>query len=233
MRYSLYIGNKNYSSWSMRPWVLMKQVGIEFTEVKLRMDYRNPDSAFKRSMHAVSPTGKVPLLIDHEQGDLAIWDSLAICEYLAEQYPEKQLWPTDSVLRAKARSACAEMHSGFMALRSALTFNIEASLPEKGKLILRDQPNVVSDIERVFNLWSMLLNQSKGPFLCGQFSIVDAFYAPICTRFRTYQIALPEIIEQYVSYLEALPSVVVWQNDAKNEHDFLAVLEPYRLQVDN
>lgn len=120
---------------------------------------------------------------DHEQGDLAIWDSLAICEYLAEQYPEKQLWPTDSVWRTKARSACAEMHSGFMALRSALTFNIEACLPEKGKLILRDQPNVVSDIERVFNLWSMLLNQSKGPFLCGQFSIVDAFYAPICTLF--------------------------------------------------
>ncbi|UYZ83977.1 glutathione S-transferase family protein [Entomomonas sp. E2T0] len=233
MRYSLYIGNKNYSSWSMRPWILMKQAGIEFTEVKLRMDYRNPDSAFKRSMSAVSPTGKVPLLIDHEQGDLAVWDSLAICEYLAEQHPDKQLWPSDLVLRAKARSACAEMHSGFMALRSALTFNIEASLAKQGKLILRDQSNVVTDIERIFCLWSGLLSQSNGPLLCGEFSIIDAFYAPICARFRTYQIALPELVEQYVSRIEALPSVMAWQNDAKNEHDFLAVLEPYRLQADN
>jgi len=112
----LYIGNKNYSSWSMRPWVLMTQAGIPFEEVKLRFDSFAPDSQFKRQIGAVNPAGKVPLLLD---GTLAVWDSLAIAEYLAEQFPEKQLWPADPRARARARSICAEMHSGFGALRSA------------------------------------------------------------------------------------------------------------------
>lgn len=229
MRYSLYIGNKNYSSWSMRPWVLMKQMEIEFTEVKIRMDYGAADSAFKRSMSVVSPTGKVPLLVDHQQGDLAVWDSLAIVEYLAEQHPDKQLWPVDLELRAKARSACAEVHSGFMALRKALTFNVEASLGDMGKLLLRNQPAVSQDIERIFNLWAELLGQSNGPFLCGDFSIVDAFYAPVVMRFRTYQIDLPTAIEQYVVQVETLPSVKEWCGSACDEQDFIEALEPYRL----
>lgn len=229
MRYSLYIGNKNYSSWSMRPWVLMKQLGIEFTEVKIRMDYGVADSAFKRSMSAVSPTGKVPLLVDHQQGDLAVWDSLAICEYLAEQHPEKQLWPVDLGLRAKARSACAEMHSGFMALRKALSFNVEASLGDMGKLLLRNQPAVNRDIQRIVNLWAELLGQADGPFLCGNFSIIDAFYAPVGVRFSTYQIDLPTPIEQYMAQVAELASVKEWCSAAVTECDFIEALEPYRL----
>lgn len=131
----------------MRPWVAMKQVGIDFTEVKLRFDSFAEDSKFKRSINAVSPTGKVPLLIDHDQADLVVWDSLAICEYLAEQHPEKNLWPTDLAARSNARSICAQMHSGFTALRSFLMMNVEARLPEVGQLVLRDQPAVVQELE--------------------------------------------------------------------------------------
>ena len=122
----LYIGNKNYSSWSMRPWVLLKQAGIPFEEVKVRFDSFDDNSQFKKTMTAINPIGKVPVLVD---GDLAIWDTLAIAEYLAEQFPEKNLWPTDKVARARARTVCAEMHSGFNALRSNFPMNIEASLP--------------------------------------------------------------------------------------------------------
>ena len=120
----LYIGNKNYSSWSMRPWVLLTQAGIPFEEVMARFDSFAPDSGFKKVIDPVSPVGKVPALVD---GDLAVWDTLAIAEYLAEKFPDKQLWPADVKARARARSICAEMHSGFAALRSACPMNIEAS----------------------------------------------------------------------------------------------------------
>ena len=125
----LYIGNKNYSSWSMRPWVLLRQAGIAFEEVSVRFDSFDAGSQFKRQLQAVSPAGKVPVLVD---GDTAIWDSLAIAEYLAETYPDKQLWPQDKAARARARSVTAEMHSGFAALRSHCGMNIEARLPEVG-----------------------------------------------------------------------------------------------------
>jgi glutathione S-transferase len=136
---TLVIGNKNYSSWSMRPWVLMKQAGIEFDEVKLRFDSFETDSSFKREVLRVNPSGRVPVLID---GDLAVWDTLAIAEYLAETYPEKSLWPADRAARARARSVVAEMHSGFGALRSHFGMNIEASLPEVGERVLREYPEV-------------------------------------------------------------------------------------------
>jgi glutathione S-transferase len=125
----LYIGNKNYSSWSMRPWVLMRQAGIPFEEVLVRFDSFDAGSQFKQTLVGLTPTGKVPLLVD---GDLTIWDSLAIAEYLAEQFPDQQLWPQASAERARARSICAEMHAGFTALRSHCPQNIEASLPEVG-----------------------------------------------------------------------------------------------------
>ena len=125
----LYIGNKNYSSWSMRPWVLLKQAGIVFEEVRVRFDSFDAQSEFKRTIGAVSPTAKVPVLVD---GDLVVWDTLAIAEYVAETYPDKKLWPTDAKARARARSVCAEMHSGFTALRSHCPMNIEAHLPDTG-----------------------------------------------------------------------------------------------------
>ena len=133
----LYIGNKNYSSWSMRPWVLLKQAGIPFEEVMVRFDSFDTGSTFKNTLKDQTPTGKVPVLVE---GDLAVWDTLAIAEYVAEQYPDKQLWPRDKAARARARSVCAEMHAGFTALRGACPMNIEASLQDIGALAWRDKP---------------------------------------------------------------------------------------------
>src|SRR6218665_3184637 len=121
----LHIGSKNYSSWSMRPWVLLRRAGIAFDEVRVRFDSFEADSEFKRAIGAVNPTGKVPVLVD---GDLVVWDTLAIAEYVAETHPDKQLWPADAKARARARSICAEMHSGFTALRSHCPMNVEAQL---------------------------------------------------------------------------------------------------------
>ena len=131
----LYVGNKNYSSWSMRPWVAMKQADIAFEEVYVRFDSFSADSQFKQRMTGINPAGKVPVLQD---GELSIWDTLAIGEYLAESFPEKHLWPADKAARARARSICAEMHSSFSALRSHCPMNIEALLPNRGALIWRD-----------------------------------------------------------------------------------------------
>jgi glutathione S-transferase len=146
----LYIGNKNYSSWSMRPWVLLTQAGIAFDEVMVRFDAFTPDSQFKAALRPLSPTGKVPLLVD---GDLVVWDTLAISEYVAEQFSELHLWPQDKAARARARSLCAEMHSGFGALRSACPMNIEASLPNIGALIWRDNAGVPADQWRPVAVW--------------------------------------------------------------------------------
>ena len=142
---TLYIGNKNYSSWSMRPWVLLKQAGIPFEEVKIRFDsFNDKDSEFKTRVLKLNPAGRVPCLVDD---GFAVWDSLAIAEYVAEKFPEHQLWPRDAKARARARSVCAEMHSGFAALRGACPMNIEASLPQVGALGWRDKPAVRSDVQ--------------------------------------------------------------------------------------
>lgn len=223
----LYIGNKNYSSWSMRPWVLLKQAGIAFEEVMVRFDAFDAASTFKRTVHEVTPTGKVPVLLD---GSLVIWDTLAIAEYLAEQYPAKQLWPADRASRARARSVCAEMHAGFQALRSHCPMNIEASLPEAGALIWRDQAAVRQDIERLSEMWTGLLNEHGGPLLFGEFSIADAYFAPLCTRLKTYALPLPAALTAYVERVLALPGVQAWLEAARAEHDFLPFEEPYRLQ---
>jgi glutathione S-transferase len=221
----LYIGNKNYSSWSMRPWVLMTQAGIPFEEVLLRFDSFQPGSSFKTAIAKLNPAGKVPVLVD--QG-LAIWDTLAIAEYLAETFPAKQLWPADKAARARARSVCAEMHSGFSALRSHWGMNIEASLPEVGGRILREQPAVRSDLDRIISMWTGLLADSGGPMLFGAFTIADAFYAPVVTRLRTYGAPVPPVIADYMARVLALPGVAAWCQGALAERDFRHFEEPYR-----
>lgn len=223
----LYIGNKNYSSWSMRPWVLLRQAGIDFQEVKLRFDSFDANSEFKRSVMAVSPTGKVPVLV-HD--GLAIWDTLAIAEYVAEQFPQHALWPADRAARAMARSICAEMHAGFGALRSACPMNIEAHLPEVGALIWRDRPAVRADVARLVAMWTALLQSHGGPLLFGPFSVADAFYAPVCMRLRTYALPVPDVVAAYIERVCALSGVAQWISEAKAEADFLDFEEPYRLK---
>jgi glutathione S-transferase len=222
----LYIGNKNYSSWSMRPWVLLKQAGIAFEEVKVRFDSFEPQSTFKQNLRSVTPAGKVPVLVDD---GLVVWDTLAIAEYLAEKFPDRTLWPRDTKARARARSVCAEMHSGFGALRGHCPMNIEASLPQVGPLAMRDQPAVRGDVERIVAMWTELLDQYKGPMLFGDFSIADAFFAPVCMRFRTYGFPLPARIADYIQRVSALPGVKAWIDDALAEHDFREFEEKYRL----
>jgi len=223
----LYIGNKNYSSWSMRPWVLLTQAGIEFEEVMARFDSFAPDSHFKKVIGPVSPVGKVPALVD---GDLAVWDTLAIAEYLAEKFPDKQLWPADVKARARARSICAEMHSGFAALRSACPMNIEASLPEIGQLAWRDKPAVRTDVARLVAMWSELLAQHGGPMLFGTFSVADAYFAPVVMRLKTYALPVPADIAAYMQRVCALLGVQAWVQGALAEHDFRDFEEPFRLQ---
>jgi len=222
----LYIGNKNYSSWSMRPWVLLKQAGIPFEEIMIRFDAFTPDSQFKASIKPISPTGKVPALVD---GDLVVWDTLAISEYVAEQFPDSHLWPKNKAARARGRSICAEMHSGFTGLRSHCPMNIEARLPEVGALIWRDQPAVRADVARLVAMWQSLLRQYDGPMLLGEFSVADAYFAPICTRLLTYALPVPVEVTAYVQRVCALPGVKAWIDGACAEQDFLDFEEPYRL----
>jgi len=226
--FKLLIGNKNYSSWSMRPWVLLTQAGIAFEEVMVRFDSFDADSTFKKTLQDATPTGKVPLLVD---GDLSVWDTLAIAEYVAEQFPERQLWPADKAARARARSICAEMHSGFTALRGNCPMNIEADLADAGALIWRDKPGVRADVQRLVEMWSVLLQQHGGPLLFGSFTVADAYFAPICTRIKTYALPVPPAIEAYVERVCALPGVQAWISQALAENDFLDFEEPYRLKA--
>ncbi|QNK71318.1 glutathione S-transferase family protein [Variovorax sp. PAMC26660] len=221
----LYIGNKNYSSWSMRPWVLMKQAGIVFEEVMVRFDSFEAASKFKSTIGPINPVAKVPVLVD---GDLVVWDTLAIAEYLAETFPDKQLWPTKAADRARARSVCAEMHSGFGGLRGNCGMNIEASLPEVGAKLLREQPEVGRDLERIVQMWSGLLDAHGGPMLFGEFGIADAYFAPIGTRIKTYGLPVPAAIMAYIERVQALPGVKAWIDEALAEKDFLQFEEPYR-----
>ena len=226
MALQLYIGNKNYSSWSMRPWVLLTGAGIPFEEKMVRFDSFDAQSAFKSVVAAINPVGKVPVLVDD---GFAVWDTLAIAEYLAERFPDKQLWPADARARARARSVCAEMHSGFTALRSHCGMNIEARLPEVGAILWRDQAGVRADVQRLVQMWSELLEQHGGPMLFGAFTIADAFYAPVCMRLATYALPLPEPIAAYLQRVQALPGVKAWIDGALAEADFREFEEPYRL----
>jgi glutathione S-transferase len=226
----LYIGNKNYSSWSMRPWVLMRQFNIPFDEVMVRFDDNfEADSAFKRRVAEVAPTGRVPVLVDD---GFAVWDTLAIAEYLAERFPQHALWPRDARQRARARSVCAEMHSGFSALRSHCPQNLEASLPEAGARVLAEQPAVRSDLARVQALWSDALQASGGPFLFGAFGIADAYFAPVAGRIRTYGLPVSDVARAYIDRVFDSAGVATWVHDALAERDFLQFEEPYRTARD-
>ena len=225
---TLYIGNKNYSSWSMRPWVLMRQLGIVFEEVKLRFDGFGPQAEFKQRTHELSPLGRVPILVDDE---LTVWDSLAICEYLAEKYPEKHLWPQQAVQRARARSLCAELHCGFVTLRSLCPMNIEAQLPEVGAQLWAEHAELRADLQRLESLWVPVLAQSRGPMLYDKFGIVDAYLAPLCMRLASYSLPVSPELDAYVRRIRTLPSVQEWMQGALAEHDFLQDMEPYRKAV--
>jgi glutathione S-transferase len=226
----LYIGNKNYSSWSMRPWVLMRQAGIDFEEAMVPFDSFDATSRFKRTMAGITPAGRVPVLVDDD--GFAIWDTLAIAETLAERFPAKRLWPVDARARARARSLSAEMHAGFAALRSACTMNVEASLVRVGQRILMEQPDVRAELDRIVAMWTEALSDSGGPLLFGHFTIADAFFAPVVMRIRTYGLPVPPPVERYVQAVTALPGVAQWIEEALEEKTFIAFEEPYRTSRD-
>lgn len=214
----LVIGNKNYSSWSMRPWVLARQAAIAFDEVQLKFE---SESTRVIGVEPYSPTRKVPvLLVDGEP----VWDSLAICETLAELYPDKQLWPAAPDARRVARSICAEMHSGMQGLRSAMPMNIRASYPGKGRNAKSEK-----DIERVIAIWSSCRGRfgGGGEFLFGRFGVADAFYAPVATRFRTYAVSLPPPAQAYADAVLGAAAVREWMEAGRRETEFVAADEPY------
>lgn len=218
----LVIGNKKYSSWSLRPWLLLREAGIPFEEIPVRLSTPEFDAEIRKH----SPAGKVPVLID---GDVHVWDSLAISEYVAERFPGKQLWPADTAARAHARSICAEMHSGFPHVRSQLPMNCTAVLPGMGW-----NTSVQRDVDRIAAIWSDLRARhgGKGPFLFGTFTVADAFYAPVVSRFATYGIHLPDDAKAYADFILSLPSMQAWVAAAREERDFLLADEPYRTTPD-
>ncbi len=226
MSLQLVIGNKNYSSWSMRPWVLMRELGLPFVEKALRFDF-NPGSAYRREVAMLSPSGLVPVLLD---GELAVYDSLAIAEYLHESFTAAGVWPADTAVRARARSLAAEMHSGFGALRNHCPMNIEAALPEVGARVWAEQAGVRADVARIEAAWQQALQASGGPFLFGAFGAADAMFAPVCMRFITYGLPLADAAADYVRRVAASAGVRAWIDGALAEADFLDFEEPYRTQ---
>jgi glutathione S-transferase len=204
-RYRLVIGNKNYSSWSLRPWLAMRQAGIAFEEIRIPL--YGPDS--KQRLAEFSPSARVPALIHDE---LKIWDSLAICEYLAERHAG--MWPADSAARGVARAVSAEMHSGFVSLRQNMGMNIRKNYAGKGV-----GPGVLGDIQRILELWVDCRSRfgAGGVFLFGTFSIADAMYAPVTMRFRTYGVAIPANLTPYYEAILALPAMREWMAASEAE----------------
>lgn len=211
----LVIGNKAYSSWSLRPWVFLRHHGIPFEEVRVALyagDYKSQITAY-------SPAGKVPVLVDD---GLTVWDSLAILEYLSEKFPQTNGWPKEAAARARARSACAEMHSGFGNLRQHLTMNARKVFP------WRDWPQeVLADIARIEALWSDCRSQygSGGPFLFGAFSVADAMYAPVVWRLHGYSVPVNAVTRTYLDTMLALPAMRDWQAGALAEAEVLPQFE--------
>lgn len=206
----LVIGTKRWSTWSLRPWLALKRTGADFTETVINL--RQDDGRTEAAILPHSPSGLVPALKD---GELTIWDSLAICEYLAEKFPEANLWPRDRELRALARAAASEMHSGFQSLRGECPMALELE-PKATSLSEATQKNV----RRIVTLWSELLARSGGPFLAGEWSIADAFYTPVATRFRTYGVHLSDYGDDgtcgaYAARLLATPEFREWEAAAK------------------
>lgn len=204
---TLVIGNRNLSSWSLRPWLLLRQFGIEFDQIMLPLD--TPE--FHERIARYSPTGRVPVL--HVDGEM-VWDSLAICEVVNERWLAGAAWPSDPRVRALARSAACEMHSGFAALRSQLPMNCT-----RQPMAPHWDENADSDIRRVLALWASLRSQStgSGPFLCGDFGIVDAMFAPVCFRFRGYGVTVDDVAREYMDTMLSLPAMHEWQAAAEAE----------------
>jgi glutathione S-transferase len=213
---TLVIGNKNYSSWSLRPWLAMKMAGLAFDEIRVPLYAEGSKQRILRH----SPSGKVPCLIDRARNDLAVWDSLAICEYVNEQYAQGALWPVDAVSRARARAACAEMHSGFAPLRQHLSMDIRSDLSVAGAE-RQKIAEVAADIARIRAIWQQALDDSGGPFLFGSFSIADAFYAPVVTRFATYGVSLSPELARYAKSVVELAPMQAWIADARAETEVL------------
>lgn len=205
MDFTLVIGSKHVSSWSLRPWLVMKHFQITFREHLIPLD--RPDTTETIQRH--SPSGRVPLLTD---GDLKIWDSLAICEYLAERFPEKAMWPKDRGVRAVARAVSSEMHSSFASMRKQLSMDLLHRFPTPDLL-----PETFADVSRIQEIWKMCLTQYQGPFLFGDFSIADAMYAPVVTRFQTYSIETDRTLKAYQDRILALPAMKEWTAAAQNE----------------
>ena len=205
--FALVIGNRNYSSWSLRGYLAARLAGVPFDEVLVRLS--EPGSKDELLRH--SPSGKVPVL---KHGARVIWDSLAIIEYLAEIRPDAGLWPADPAARAHARSICAEMHAGFQALRARMPMNLRKSLPGKGR-----GRDVALDIERVLAIWTDCRTRygALGPFLFGRFSAADVMYTPVATRFRTYAVELDDVSQAYVDGVLMRPDFVEWHEAALEE----------------
>ena len=205
---TIYLGNKNYSSWSLFPWLVLKQIGIAFDEVVIPLD----EATSKATIMKYSPSGTVPAL---RHAQLVIWDSLAICEYLNKSFPTFQLWPRDHDARAVGRSVCTELHSGFQALRAHLPMNVRSSFPNRGVTA-----EVQAEINRVVAIWRdcrKRFGRGKGDFLLGHFTIADAAYAPVVSRFRTYKIGLEREAEAYCETITELPAMQEWITAARNE----------------
>jgi glutathione S-transferase len=213
MSLRLVIGNKNYSSWSMRPWVALRAAGLAFEEVLLKFD----SAEWAARAPSLLPARRVPVLwID----DHAVWDSLAILETIAEKVPT--MWPADPIARMHARSLCAEMHAGFADLRKHMPMNIRARHPGKGRT-----EGALRDIDRLASAWRECLERSGGPFLFGAFGNVDAMFAPVATRFATYAVELPDAAGRYVAALREHAAVRAWIEDALREPDIVADEEIY------
>ena len=205
--FTIYIANKNYSSWSLRGWLMLRQSGAAFEEAVIPLREANTRANILRH----SPSAKLPAL---QHGTLAIWESLAIGEYLAEIFPKARLWPEDSAARATARAASAEMHAGFAALRSQLPMNMRSSFPGRGVT-----PEAQADINRITALWRDCRKRfgAGGEFLFGQFTIADAMYAPVVSRFRTYKVELEDEMQRYADAIWAIPALQEWLTAARNE----------------
>lgn len=213
-QFKLYIGYRNTSSWSLRGWLMARKSGLEFTEEQIR--YRDGDG--KAKLLSTSPTGKVPLLAD-ERGakPLRIWETIAIGEYLAERVPEKHLWPVDPDARALARAVSAEMHAGFAVMRDKLSMDLLA----RGLPASLDDPALKADVGRIETIWTECRtrygNDGGGPFLFGKFTIADAMFAPVASRFRTYDVRLDPICQAYADAIFADPDFQAWEAGARAE----------------
>jgi glutathione S-transferase len=205
MTLTLYVGNKRYSSWSLRPYVALAHTGLPFEDRTIWL--RRPDTAAE--IAKVNPAGRLPVLV-HDGA--TIWDSLAICEYLNELAPAAQLWPADPARRARARSISAEMHSGFQALRQHMSMDLCSDLRGQGHV-----PDALADARRIQDIWREQLAAGGGPFLFGAFTIADAMFAPVTTRFTTYGVDLDASCRAYVDAVAALPAMQAWRHAAAAE----------------